>query len=577
MPYKKTIADTNEFLNQVANIYQNSMRIFMEYIDNSLDSAETLYNVEKKYPYPIEIQIAIDPVNKTVTFSDNCVGMDIGVKTKDDSGKTIWKDGLLAIVTSIGKSNKKAVSWLNGQFGFGAHAYMACAEKMSILTTKKGMDHCLYMELFSNTLDVKDEKKFPKNKFPYESGVMVTLSGFKKEWWNEVDPRSLKEEIEKHFEQLLARPNLAIKVVYGNEEELCQAFNYDSFLGKKIQKDITELKIEKRGGITTVPLDQPIRVYLKITDEIILNKRPIFINKGRRIEEVQNIKSFRNKSKYGSSLWSHANLTGYIDVAGLVNPTLPRDDFQRSENRTMLYEELLAIEDEVFQQLVEINKRSADVGMGKLEDILSTALSQLARQYNLRFKTELVAGDEINLESGSDSDLNLKQKTSGGSGHSKTKTDQTEDVPVVETMDESDMKGKERKKGGFPIKFSDVEQKKSDGTLLRSQFIEGEGIVIYNRHQDFQSRGRINKYGERILTQRLISYLSSQLVIRFKDKYFEKKGKQPEIQSILNSRAELFDDITDSVYQLEAMLQPWKNKNLSNLENSTDEQNTYED
>jgi hypothetical protein len=577
MSYKKTIADTNEFLNQVANIYQHSMRIFMEYIDNSLDSAETLYNLEKKYPYPIEIQVAIDPKNKTVTFSDNCVGMDKGFKSKDENGIGIWKDGLLAIVTSIGKSNKKAVSWLNGQFGFGSHAYMACADKMSILTAKKEMDKCLYIELFSNTLIVEDEKKLPKNKLVYGSGTVVTLSGFKKEWWSEVDPGLLKEEIEKHFEQLLARPNLTIKVVYGNEEEICQAFNYDNFLGAKIKKDIASLRIEKKGVVTTKKLESPIKIYLKVTDEIILNKRPIFINKGRRIEEVQNIKSFLNKSKYRSSLWGHSNLTGYIDVNGLVSPTLPRDDFQRSESRAMLYEELLSIEDEVFRQLVEINKKSEDAGMGKLEDILAAALSQLSKQYNLKFKTELVTGGDVNLKLGDEDSSTFKQNSEGGFGNKETGSDQTEDVPIVETIDESDMKGKEKRKNGFPIKFSDREQKKSDGTLLRSQFIEGEGIIIYNRHPDFQSRARINRYGERILTQRLISYLASQVVIRFKDKFFEKRGKQPEVQSILSSRTELFDDLTDGVYQFESILQPWKNKNLSNLENSSDEHNNYEE
>ncbi len=574
MPYKKTIADTNEFLNQVANIYQHSMRIFMEYIDNSLDSAETLYNQYGKYPYPIKISVTIDPKNKTVSFADNCVGMSKGIKTKEG----VWKDGLLAIVTSIGKSNKKTVSWLNGQFGFGAHAYMACADKMSITTVQKEMDHCLYIELFSNTLDVEDEKRLSKNKFPFESGTLVTISGFKKDWWNEVDPQVLKEEIEKHFEQLLARQDLEIKVIFGNEEEICQPFNYDNFLGKKVQKEINELASTRRGVTTNTKLDLPLKVYLKITEDIIPSKRPIFVNKGRRIEEIQSIKSFRNKSKYGSQLWGHSNLTGYIDIAGLISPTLPRDDFQRSENRSMVYDKILSFEDEIFEELVQINKKSADTGMGKLEDILSAALAKLARQYNLKFKTELTQGDDINVSESDISDLLFEKKSGGGFGNNETETDKTDDVPVIKTDDDTDLKGQEKKKSGFPVKFSDREQKKADGTSLRSQFIEGEGIVIYSTHPDFQERAHVNRYGERILTYRLVSYLASQMAIRFKDKFFDKRGKQPEVQSILNSRTDLFDDLTDSEYLLESVLQPWVNKNLNSLESQTENKdiNSYE-
>ena len=37
----------------------------MEYIDNSLDSAEILYNENKAYPYPIKIRVVIDSKNKS--------------------------------------------------------------------------------------------------------------------------------------------------------------------------------------------------------------------------------------------------------------------------------------------------------------------------------------------------------------------------------------------------------------------------------------------------------------------------------------------------------------------------------
>src|SRR3990167_7607733 len=111
-------------VSNIAKIYQSTSRIFMEYIDNSLDSAEKLYeNNASKYPYKIQITVTIDPENKTVTFADNCVGMD--------------KDNLLRIVQNIGDSNKKNDFVTNGQFGFGIHAYAACAHMMEVMTLTK--------------------------------------------------------------------------------------------------------------------------------------------------------------------------------------------------------------------------------------------------------------------------------------------------------------------------------------------------------------------------------------------------------------------------------------------------------
>lgn len=434
-------------VSSIAKIYQSTSRIFMEYIDNSLDNAEKLFdNNNRKYPYRIQINITIDPKEKTVTFEDNCVGMD--------------KDNLLGIVQNIGNSDKKADFTTNGQFGFGIHAYAACANRMEVLTLTLSSRVAYKIKVDRNAYtedgEISDLIEIPREKIAIKSGTIVKLFDFDKDWWQEITPQELKNEIEKHFEQLLARDQLQIKIIYGKEEEICQPFNYDSFLGTKIEKEISEL--ERRG--TKTILQSPVKIYLKITEDIVSNKRPIFVNKGRRIEEVQEIKSFRAKSKYRTGLWAHNNLTGYIEVAGLLNPTLPRNDFERSINRQMVYEEILKMEDEIHEALQAINKRSESANMNKLEDLLSTALSKLARQDFLRFRTQISQGTDVNFEELEGSDLTLKMKKEGGGGGNKTEKHQTEKIPVVETQDETKLKGKEGKKSGFNVEFSDREQKK---------------------------------------------------------------------------------------------------------------------
>ena len=538
----------------IAKIYQSSSRIFMEYIDNSLDSAEKLFNLNNKYPYKIQINIRIDSENKTVFFEDNCLGMN--------------KDNLLRIVENIGDSNKRTDFTTNGQFGFGIHAYAACAEKMEVITLTRDSDFAYKIkvnrEAYTEEGNIPDIIEKPRQEVNMKSGTVVRLSGFNKEWWRDVTPQELKSEIEKHFEQLLARKDLEIKIIYDNKEEVCQSFNYDAFLGTKIEKEISELS-NRRSGVSSTP-SSPIKLYLKITEDIVPDKRPIFINKGRRIEEVQAIKSFRNKSKYRTGIWGHNNLTGYIEVGNLLNPTIARDDFQRSVGRQMIYDEILKIEDEIHDALQEINKRSENANMGKLEDLLSSALSKLAREENLRFRTQMVEGNDFNLAEVENSNLFLKKRKKGGIGENDTENHQTEEIPVFISQDQTGLRGKEHKKSGFNVEFHDREQKKADGTLMRSDYIEGGAIIIYKSHPDFLERVRRTHQGEMKITERLVSYLSSEIAIQYKDKFFAVRGKQPEVQAIMNKRKDLFIDIIDFSYKFEKMLQAYVGKNLLTLE-----------
>ena len=159
------------------------------------------------------------------------------------------------------------------------------------------------------------------------------------------------------------------------------------------------------------------------------------------------------------------------------------------------------------------------------------------------------------------------EKLKGGKGTKETENHQKEQIPVTQTDDETEMKGKENKKSGFDVEFSDREQRLSDGTLVRSSYSDGTPITIYKTHPDFQARIRRTNQGGLRITERLISYLSAEIAINYKDKFFETKGKQPQVQAIMNSRKDLFVDIVDFSYRLEQMLQPYVGKDLLTLEN----------
>ena len=65
-------------ITSIASLYNDVNRIFLEYIDNSLDSAEQFYDQENnRYTKPINIDIKINGTkyqNGKVEIIDNCVG-----------------------------------------------------------------------------------------------------------------------------------------------------------------------------------------------------------------------------------------------------------------------------------------------------------------------------------------------------------------------------------------------------------------------------------------------------------------------------------------------------------------------
>ena len=111
--------------------------------------------------------------------------------------------------------------------------------------------------------------------------------------------------------------------------------------------------------------------------------------------------------------------------------------------------------------------------------------------------------------------------------------------------------------------------------MFRSNYIEGGPIIIYKSHPDFQERIKRTNQGEVKITERIVSYLASEIAIQYKDKFFAVRGKQPEVQAILNQRKDSFVNLIEFSYQFETILQPFVGKNLLTLETVGDDKEDY--
>jgi hypothetical protein len=202
-------------LGSISSLYTEPQRVLMEFIDNSFDAAEDLYNiVNNSYSRSLEFQVQLNGNsfrNGTIIISDNCQGMD--------------EEGLLRIIREIGNSDKKEQAWTNGQFGYGIYSFMAICSRLEIIS-KTELGPPLKIELPRERLavdhasDVKLRRpvRCHYSEFQGKSGTKVILSYFDRDSWHDIDEMILKSEIQKHFELLLSRKNLIVKIVSGKGE-----------------------------------------------------------------------------------------------------------------------------------------------------------------------------------------------------------------------------------------------------------------------------------------------------------------------------------------------------------------------
>lgn len=187
----------------ISSIYTAIVRVLMEYIDNAIDAAERgsslIINLGHEEELLNDINIFIQFIGRTywsgkIRITDNCSGM----------------ANLSKVVERIGNSDKKAQPWLNGQFGYGIYSFLAVCDTLEIITKHKDNIYSEFIKINRKDFLIDDLSglKFEIEQIPPHtpiSGTEVTLSGFSPESWKDLDAKTLKEEIESHFELLLKK------------------------------------------------------------------------------------------------------------------------------------------------------------------------------------------------------------------------------------------------------------------------------------------------------------------------------------------------------------------------------------
>lgn len=602
-----------KLLRSVASLYTTPHRVLIEYVDNAFDAAKPFYDSDSNsYTKPMEISITFDGKSHDyarIIIQDNCAGI----------------NNLSDIVTKIGFSSKLGDADTNGQFGFGIYSFLAICDSLIITTRLAGSDMVNRVELNAKMFDSQEAGLFnvieeQQNISGYSTGSnredcwsRFKLEGFTKQAFQELNVKSLKTEIENHFELLLKRKNMVVKIIDNNKNEhICKGFNYNKYPGEIYSKKIDSLQLTKsRKYKTAVTVSTPkeVEIFLKISKGRELNRKPVFVIKGRRIVEIADVKAFRTNSK--SSIWSHPNVTGYIDVTGVLEPTIARNEFKAGPLGVALFAALVQLEPEIKKFVSEQLVMPTTKEYKNLEKYLTDTLNRIAKSKKFRnilnnqtgvshylkpkagketIETNITLRAHVRTQDQSGLFVDMPKvgnnpNLSDGTTEPGIPTEEsqlamrlgkTEPVSIkiekkeitikreAQTTDsENSAKNSapnNKKQSGLSIIIDSESEPPldSNNNKLRSTMINNQ-IIIFKKHPSFAEKVKNNSHGVKFIGQALITYLAIEIITQIKLlAYRENNDKEMKFDSLLL-------DFSDGVHMLCSELQNLEGKNLQEV------------
>jgi len=583
-----TVSSPCLLLNHIAQRYTRTSRIIMEYVDNSLDDAEALYNEQSDcYKRPINILIEINrqkvaqeslsddklkPITEKVGQGITAVKPSKASKKKSQKQQVNWitevtvtdncrgmnSATLNRLIVNVGDSSKRASKFTNGQFGFGVHAFRACAKNIEFKTKASG----------KKTLGLKidrDNEYFSKPKYVGQDGVrtstgtIVKVSNFDNTWSEQLEPKEIVREIRHHFSRLLERKNLEIVVknVASDTTTICRPYQYKGLRARK------SLRRDYKFGEDTV------RCRLYVADQAQSGKNCLFISKGRRVNEVSEVKSFMKMSRCKYGVWSHPNLAGYIDVTNVLDPVITRDEFRLNNTRKLVFRKIVEeIEPVLYKALHEVNENKRIMALARLEDVVARCVNvavkkdQRRHHEGMSYLQQMMLSKKPLRRKKIDEDFDVENQDSL-IGRKRKRIDENDSAVLpdgnpekgdekTQELDENGNPVKKKRSGplGFNIAFV-KELTKESGEPCRARLI-GDAVQINMKHPDFLTRIKVSKSDSQpIVTERLCAYLSNVIAAAYKSHALLTGGG---VDPYNDDASVLFDEILDITLSLENQL-----------------------
>ena len=329
----------------------------MEFVDNSLDDAEALFNHARgEYSRLVTIDVHVSRDDRTLRIVDDCRGMP--------------PDMLSRVVMRVGESRKRGASFVNGQFGFGMQSFRAACTTLTVTSRSAGerahrirveREQCAGFRL--EPVGAAEAPALTADESGAAcTGTEVVLAGFDKQWVDEsFHAAAVASEIESHFERLLDRRELRVRVWDDDAPDAaplcCRPIDYQQLCpgasvkldvdlghGQTAQCNLCVLPstggglAPKAGGASGTSADvggfaAGMQAYASR-----------FFVSGRRIASCGATSSFARGSANRWTIWSNPCVVGYIDVrgerGGPLQPVITRDEFKNTRHRAKACESL---------------------------------------------------------------------------------------------------------------------------------------------------------------------------------------------------------------------------------------------
>ena len=283
---KKFETESKELLNLMINsIYSNNEIFLRELISNASDAIDKYkyLSLTSKGKVPLldhDIHIALDKKNRTITISDNGIGMN-----KEDLMNnlgTIARSGSKDFMSKVKEAKEKNNIDIIGQFGVGFYSAFMVAKKIDVLTKTYDGQAYLFSSEGEDSYSIEEAQKD-------EVGTTITL--YLKKSSDEVDYDKYLEEYQikdlvKRYSDYIRYPIKMVCTTYkpkkdkdGNEikgetEEVKEEQTLNSMipLWKKNKSDVTEEELNKFYKDKFMDYEDPsISLFVAVDGKITYN------------------------------------------------------------------------------------------------------------------------------------------------------------------------------------------------------------------------------------------------------------------------------------------------------------------
>lgn len=418
---KLRIANQARIVNQIAGTYKDVYRALMEYVDNAADAA-AIDPIK-----PRHLKIYVDTKEREVIFEDDCCGMS--------------PSSLAGLLGSIGTSTKAHLPWVNGEFGFGVHAFRAFARYSEFVSRARSQVTCaitIDREADENTEVPISE--IDSRAIAPPTGTRIRIYGFRAGVFK--GPRfanSLQREVEEHFGDVIESGILEVSIsdTRVGTFDACRSIDLTALPGTPIHETKS---VEASGEIRN------LEVSIKLVEGKPIHHPVVLTRNGRRILPVGEIRSLRDYLRGKARLadvWAHPQLTGRIEIDDIAQPNITRDDLQPGEGRDALFEALSEIQTELEGAVAASESKHRDRELESASKVLSERLAHVMRRFSAMFRRPVSGSSTPGNSGDSTSGIAPGGPMPGGGGPG--------DTPGAGAMNKTGEGGTDLGKGGLGL------------------------------------------------------------------------------------------------------------------------------